>query len=136
MISDGIKNDCLVLCSKLNYRGVIICSLFKMFSKISCIRGSWLTGCLNSILIGIFCCICNGRIITYRAISWSKIRELKTYILFYVVIGTLSDAKIILGLLLQNDKAKAFSEEEDPPPHPKGETPWTTPLKLMKNKGE
>jgi len=31
-----------------------------------------------------------------------------------VIIGTLSHAKIILELLLQNDKAKAFSEGGDP----------------------
>ncbi len=40
------------------------------------------------------------------------------FIVFYGVIGTFSHAKIILELLLQNDKAKAFSEEGDPPPQP------------------
>ena len=38
-----------------------------------------------------------------------------SFIVFYVVIGTLSHAKIILELLLQNDKAQAFSEGGDPP---------------------
>ncbi len=49
----------------------------------------------------------------------------KSFIVFYVVIGTLSHAKIILELLLQNDKAKAFFEGRDPPlkhPPPEGET--------------
>ncbi len=36
-------------------------------------------------------------------------KKVNKFILFYVVIGTLSHAKIILELLLQNDKAKAFS---------------------------
>ena len=52
------------------------------------------------------------------------------FIVFYVVIGTLSHAKIILELLLQNDKAKAFSEGGDSPlnpPPPEGETPSTPP---------
>ena len=40
------------------------------------------------------------------------------FIVFYEVIGTLSHAKIILELLLQNDKAKAFSEGEDLPSTP------------------
>jgi len=35
-----------------------------------------------------------------------------------VIIGTLSHAKIILELLLQNDKAKVFSEGGDPPSTP------------------
>ena len=53
-----------------------------------------------------------------------------------MVIGTLSHAKIILELLLQNDKATAFSEGGDPPlnpPPPEGETP---PLTLINNEGE
>ena len=57
-----------------------------------------------------------------------------------MIIGTLSHAKIILELLLQNDKAKAFSEGGDPPsttrPPQKGETPSTPPLTLFKNEGE
>ena len=61
------------------------------------------------------------------------------FIVFYVVIGTLSHAKIILELLLQNDKAKAFSEVGDPPlnsPPPEGETPCPPPLTHIKNEGE
>ena len=42
----------------------------------------------------------------------------KTFIVFYLVIGTLSHAKIILDLLLQNEKAKAFSEGGDHPLNP------------------
>ena len=42
----------------------------------------------------------------------------KIFIVFYVVIGTLSHAKIILELLLPNDKAKH-------PTSQKGETPST-----------
>ena len=52
------------------------------------------------------------------------------FIVFYVVIGTLSYTKIIMELLLQNDKAKAFSEGGDPllnPPPLEGETPSTPP---------
>ncbi len=46
-------------------------------------------------------------------------RYLIFFIVFYVVIGTLSHAKIILELLLQNnDKAKAFSQGGDPPSTP------------------
>ena len=48
---------------------------------------------------------------------WIKI-VINTFIVFYVVIGTLSHAKIILELLLQNDKAKAFSEGGDSPSTP------------------
>ena len=54
------------------------------------------------------------------------------FIVFYVVIGTLSQAaKIILELLLRNDKPQAFSEGEIPPlnsPPPKGETPSNTSI--------
>ncbi len=59
------------------------------------------------------------------------------FIVFYVVIGTLSHAKIILELLLQNDKAQAFSEGGDPPLNPlppEGETPPAPPPPLIKNK--
>ncbi len=47
-----------------------------------------------------------------------------------MVISTLSHGKIILELLLQNDKAKAFSEGGDlplNPPPPEGETLSTPP---------
>ena len=50
---------------------------------------------------------------------------LKYFIAFYGVMGTLSHSKIILELLLQNDKPQAFSEGGDPPlnpPPPEGET--------------
>ena len=53
-----------------------------------------------------------------------------------MVIGTLSHAKVILQLLLQNDKAKAFSEGGKYLPPPEGETPSTSPLTLIKNEGE
>ena len=62
----------------------------------------------------------------------------KTFIVFYVVIGTLSHGKIILKFLLQNDKAKAFSEGGElplNPPPPEGENP-RPPLTLIKNEGE
>ena len=52
------------------------------------------------------------------------------FIVFYAVMGTSSHSKIILELLLQNDKAQAFSEGGDPPinpPPPEGETPSTPP---------
>ena len=39
------------------------------------------------------------------------------FIVFYVVIGTLSHATIILELLLQDDKAKAFSLDHPPDAH-------------------
>ena len=48
------------------------------------------------------------------------------FIVFYVVSGTLSHAKILLELLLQNDKVQAFSERGDPPlipPLPRGRPP-------------
>ena len=52
------------------------------------------------------------------------------FIAFYGVMGTLSHSKIILELLLQNDKPKAFSEGGylplNPPP-PEGETPSIPP---------
>lgn len=60
------------------------------------------------------------------------------FIVFYVVIGTLSHSKIILELLLQNDTAKAFSEGGDPPSTPllpRGDPP-STPLLTLKNEGE
>ena len=52
---------------------------------------------------------------------------LKYFIAFYGVIGTLSHSKIILELLLQNDKPQAFSEGGDP---------LVPPLTLIKNEGE
>ena len=66
-------------------------------------------------------------------INWNTgiILILNFFIVFYVVIGTLSHAKIILELLLQNDKAKAFSEGGDHPlnpPPPKGRPPRPPPL--------
>ena len=65
--------------------------------------------------------------------------QILPFILFYEVIVTLSHAKIILELLLQNDKAKAFSVGGDHslnPPPPEEETPSTPPLTLIKNEGE
>ena len=61
------------------------------------------------------------------------------FIVFYGVIGTLSHSKIILEFLLQNDKPQAFYEGGDPrstPLLPKGGTPSTPPLTLIKNEGE
>ena len=64
----------------------------------------------------------------------------KTFIVFYVVIGTLSHAKLIMESLLQNDKAKAFSEGGRSPPQPPssqgGDPLDPLPLMLIKNEGE
>ncbi len=60
------------------------------------------------------------------------------FIVFYLVIGTLLHAKIILELLLQNDKAKAFSEGGDPPLKLlllRGRPPQP-PITLINNEGE
>ena len=64
----------------------------------------------------------------------------KHFIAFYGVMGTLSHSKIILELLLQNDKPQAFSEGGDPPLNPpssQGGDPLDPPLlTLIKNEGE
>ncbi len=68
----------------------------------------------------------------------TKITLITDFIVFYVVIGTLWHAKIILELLLQNDKVKAFSEGGVPPSTPllqRGNT-LDSPLMLIKNEGE
>ncbi len=49
------------------------------------------------------------------------------FIVFYGVIGTLTHSKIILELLLQNDKTQAFSEGGDPSLLPRGKPPRLPP---------
>ncbi len=66
----------------------------------------------------------------YGEVGLYEDRGITYFIVSYVVIGTLSHSKIILELLLQNDKAQAFYDGgRSPlnPPPPEGETPSITP---------